>query len=317
MRCTSCEKLIENCVSALNGVHSIKVDFVEERAHVNYDPGITNIQTIKSEIEKIGYTCECEPGNECAENSENAAEKEEKKCSSYGCVKQGIVYGLVPHIGCIAFIVGSVLGVTVLTGLFKPLLWNPYFFHILFLLSFVFATISSVFYLRKNRLLSLKGAKRKWRYLSTMYGSTMGINLVLFMLIFPLLANISLSSPTGAVAGLSDGASTLSSLSLQVAIPCPGHAPLISQELKAIDGVSDIQFSFPNIFNVRYNSVKTSKQQILALEVFETYKATVLSESQSQQNSILGNSAPAGSGGGCCGGGGGCGSSGSRCGCGG
>lgn len=183
---------------------------------------------------------------------------------------QGITYGLIPHIGCIAFIIGSVLGVTVLMQFFKPLLMNPYFFHILVLISLIFATISSVLYLRKNGLLSSSGVKRKWRYLSVMYGSTIGVNLLLFLVIFPLLANAS----TG------DSGSIINSdslITLKVDIPCPGHATLISEELKSINGVTDIKFSYPNLFDVKYDSSKTSEKQILSLEVFKTYKATIKS----------------------------------------
>jgi len=202
------------------------------------------------------------------ENTEGIATNRSKQ----NTVRQGIIYGLVPHIGCISFIAASILGVTVAVNLFKPLLMNPWFFHILVLLSIIFATISSGVYLRKNGLLSASGTKRKLKYLSTMYGSTVGINLVLFMVIFPLLANVSLSSPTGAATGIND----LASMRLQVNIPCPGHAPLISEELKTISGVSDINFSFPNIFDVKYDSSRTTKQEILALDVFDTYKATVV-----------------------------------------
>jgi len=214
--------------------------------------------------------------NENKNCCENSKQKESKGFLS------GIAYGLVPHIGCIAFILASVFGVTAATELFKPLLMNPYFFYILVILSFTFATISSVFYLRKNGMLSSIGIKRKWKYLSTMYGSTIGINLLFFMIIFPLLANISTASQpiTANSLGL---VNSLSLIQLQVDIPCSGHASLITDELKKIDGVSGIQFSLPNVFNVTYDNSKTSKQQILELEVFKTYKATVLSESSNQQ----------------------------------
>ena len=113
-----------------------------------------------------------------------------------------------------------------------------------------------------------------------MYGSTIGINLVLFMIIFPLLANVSIASPTGEVVGIEGNDNTdYSSIKLKVKIPCPGHAPLISQELKTIDGVASIKFSFPNNFDVTYDSDKTSKQEILSLSVFKSYPAAVLEES--------------------------------------
>lgn len=190
----------------------------------------------------------------------------------------GIAYGLIPHIGCIAFILGSIFGVTVLMQFFKPLLMNRYFFHILILISLMFATISSVLYLKKQGLLTLQGAKRKWKYLSGMYGSTIAINLILFMLIFPLLANVSIASPTGATVGVPSSGNSLSLIKLQVDIPCPGHAPLISGELRSITGVEGIQYTFFNYFDVAYDSTKTSKQEMLSLEVFQEYPAIVIDE---------------------------------------
>ena len=77
----------------------------------------------------------------------------------------GLIYGLIPHTGCIAFIIFTILGVTTATALFKPLLLSPYFFYILIALSFIFATISALIYLKKCALLSLRGIKTKWKYL--------------------------------------------------------------------------------------------------------------------------------------------------------
>lgn len=191
----------------------------------------------------------------------------------------GLIYGLVPHTGCIAFIIFTILGVTALTKFFKPLLLNPYFFYILLALSFVFATISATIYLRRYKLLSLNGAKRKWKYLSVLYGTTVGVNLLLFMVIFPMAANIASATPTGA--SIAD----LSEITLQVKIPCPGHAPLITEELKTIDGVNSIKFRFPNYFDVKYTSTKTSQKEILSLEVFNTYPATRISGEEKIQAS--------------------------------
>ena len=61
----------------------------------------------------------------------------------------GLFYGLVPHTGCIAFIIFSILGVTTATALFKPLLMSRYFFYGLIIMSFLFATISAMIYLKK------------------------------------------------------------------------------------------------------------------------------------------------------------------------
>ncbi|MFH0832350.1 MAG: cation transporter [Candidatus Aenigmatarchaeota archaeon] len=262
MHCASCKQKIEEKISQLHGVDSINVDIAKEKAHIRFDSTQIDVAEIKAEIDNLGY----DTGSGKAKSS----------------VRQGIVYGLIPHIGCIAFIIGSVLGVTVLMEFFKPLLMNRWFFHALILLSLVFATLSSAWYLRKNGLLSLDGMKRKWKYLSAMYGSTIGINLVLFMLIFPLLANVSLSA-SGVYAIGAD------SIRLEVDIPCPGHAPLISSELKTIDGVTGVQFSFPNIFDVSYDSAKTDRQKMLSLDVFKEYPAKVLSESPSNQIIDSGN----------------------------
>jgi copper chaperone CopZ len=285
MHCKSCVSLIESKLNSLKGVDNARVSLVEENAYVSFDQKKTNLDEIKAEIESLGYKTDA--------HQTDTQNKNDTQSKSKSSIKQGIIYGLIPHIGCITFIVASVLGVTVATQLFKPLLLNPYFFYILIFLSFVFATVSAVFYFKRQGFISLskskegselsfstQGIKRKWKYLSTLYGTTIGINLLLFMIIFPLLANVSLASTTtGALAGVD--AKDLSLLKLQVAIPCPGHAPLITGELKTINGVADVQFSFPNNFDVKYDSTKATKQQILALDVFKTYKATVISESQS------------------------------------
>ncbi|MAE49259.1 hypothetical protein CMI48_00360 [Candidatus Pacearchaeota archaeon] len=227
----------------------------------------------------------CQPTNQ-NNNSKNPS-----------ALKQGILYGLIPHIGCIAFIVAAVLGATVLMQLFKPLLMNRYIFHYLILISAGFATLSSFFYLKKHNSLSIEGIKRKEGYLYTMYGTTIGINLILFFLIFPYTANI-----TGSVSALE--LTGLSTLAISVDIPCPGHAPLISREVKTIDGVQGSQFSFPNDFEVYYDPLETSEQEILSLEVFQEYPATRLSPEPSQPQQVP---TQAGSCSGGCGGAGSCG----------
>ena len=202
----------------------------------------------------------------------------------------GILYGLIPHTFCIAFIIFTILGVTTATALLKPLLLNRYFFYILIGLSIVFATISAIIYLKKQGILSFSGIKRKWKYLSILYGTTVGINLLLFMIIFPIAANlnsgVSLTAAISAAFGRGEELTLSESgslVTLQVNIPCPGHAPLIIGELKTISGVEAVKFKFPNSFDVGYNPEKTSKEQILSLDVFKTYKATITNEQQGQQ----------------------------------
>ncbi len=218
-------------------------------------------------------------------------------------ILSGIIYGLIPHTGCIAFIVLTILGVTTAASLFKPLLMNAYFFYILIGLSLVFAGISGSVYLKKRNMLSTTGVKQKWKYLSVLFGTTIGVNLLLFMVIFPITANMTMATPTGAA--IYTGSSNIT---LKVDIPCPGHAPLISEELKTINGVQSIKFRFPNNFDVQYDSSETSQNEILKLEVFNTYQAQVLKTSEIKEQPIATSS--------CCGS---CSAarSGSSCGCGG
>jgi len=305
MHCNSCVKLIESNIGSLKGVDKIKVSLVDNTAFIKFNPKEIGIEKIKSEIVSLGYSVDgIKPTVSPNMNTKNRT------------LLEGIAYGLVPHIGCIAFIVGSILGVTVLMEFFKPVLMNRYFFHALMALSISFATLASVLYLKRNSLFSFAGAKRKWQYLSTMYGSTIGINLVLFMLIFPLLANVTTVSATGDVVALANP-DDVSLLKISVDIPCPGHAPLISEELKSINGVMGIQFSFPNIFDVKYDSSLTSKSEMLSLDVFKEYPASVLEESSSPQEVTSFDDTPQSSGGSCCGSSGCSAGTGGGCGCGG
>lgn len=250
MHCKACVELIEFKVGQLNGVSYVKAHLAEDKAVVKFDPRKVGLAELKSEIDSLGYSTH-----------------HGKKCNN---LLQGITYGLLPHAGCIAFIIASILGVTVAMNFFRPLLMSPFIFHGLVLMSLVFATISSTMYLRKNGLLSWWGIQKKWKYLSLMYGSTIGINLFLFMVGFPLLANVNLAASEATASG------SASALLLQVDIPCPGHAPLISGDLRSISGVTDVRFSSPDRFDVRYDPARTSEKELLSLEVFKTYKATVL-----------------------------------------
>jgi hypothetical protein len=182
----------------------------------------------------------------------------------------GLLYGLLPHTFCIAFIIFSVIGATMATTIFKKILMVPYFFHLMIGFSFLFATLSAAIYLRRNTCCSVGGVKKHWRYLLLLYGTTIGINLLLFLVIFPLATNIKSKNPL-----VLSAQTKISSITLQVAIPCSGHAPLISQELQRIPGVVEVKFRLPNLFDIKFDQSKTSLEQILNLEVFRTYKAEV------------------------------------------
>jgi hypothetical protein len=217
--------------------------------------------------------------------NKNNQKKENKKNNKEKGFLNGLILGLIPHIGCIGFIIFSILGVATATAFFKPLLLNPYFFHVLVAISFVFATISAMIYLKKNGLLSFQGLKRKKGYLSILYGTTIGINLFLFMFIFPVVANIDSSSGLTAsmIRAFGSGdklqlSETSSLITLQVDIPCSGHAPLITEELKKISGIESVRFRFPNLFDVNYLSLETSQEQIISLEIFNIYKAVLVYE---------------------------------------
>jgi len=196
--------------------------------------------------------------------------KTEKKQSGF---LRGLCYGLTPHIFCIMFAVFTIIGSTALTTLLKPLLLNPYFFYFLIALSFVFATISAVFYLKRAGILSFEGAKRKWKYLTVLYGTTISVNLLFFMVIFPVVANF---NPGGNQLAAAIENTSLSSVSMEVAIPCSGHAPLIITELNKVNGVAGVKFKFPNLFQVTYDSSKASLADLVSPKVFQEYQATIL-----------------------------------------
>jgi len=182
----------------------------------------------------------------------------------------GLVYGLLPHSFCIAFIVLTVIGSTVLIGLVRGLFLIPYFFQFLVGLSLVLATFSAFIYLKRNGLCSFEGVKRKWRYLAILYGTTLLVNLLMFMVILPRVANIGSMNQARILS------QQTSNVFLAVDIPCPGHAPLIIDELKKTVGVNNVVFKSPNFFEVIFDPRKISPEQLLGVEIFKTYKAKII-----------------------------------------
>jgi hypothetical protein len=187
-----------------------------------------------------------------------------------------MIYGLVPHTFCILFIVFSIVGATAATSVLKGLFYLPYFIEIIIGLALVFATISALFYLKKNGLLSWPGIKFKWKYLLTMYTTTIAINILFFWVIFPAVANLDFSS----VQASGNAPQVVTSqnaafVTLEVAIPCPGHAPLIIGELRKVEGVTTARYQGPNFFQVTYDSTRVTVSQILGQPVFQSFKATV------------------------------------------
>ena len=55
MTCAACASRIERGLSKLDGIENVSVNFASEKAIVNYDTTKVKLETINSEIEKIGY----------------------------------------------------------------------------------------------------------------------------------------------------------------------------------------------------------------------------------------------------------------------
>jgi len=179
---------------------------------------------------------------------------------------KGIIYGLVPHTFCILFVVFSVIGAVSLTAIFKKVLLIPYFFEFLVALSFVMATISAIVYLKRNDCLCGQGIKKKWKYLTILYATTIFVNIFMFSYVFPALANM---NSNGFVSDKD------AIVSITVKIPCSGHASLIIDELKKDPGVKNVVFSMPNNFKIDYDPKQTNPEKISSMEIFKTYKCNI------------------------------------------
>lgn len=55
MHCNSCEKLIENKISALDGVKYVKANYSKNTVNIEFDESIINIEQIKANLNEIGY----------------------------------------------------------------------------------------------------------------------------------------------------------------------------------------------------------------------------------------------------------------------
>ncbi len=102
----------------------------------------------------------------------------------------GLLFGILPHTFCILFLLFSVIGATSGAIYFQKFFRIPHLFQFLILASFIFAALSATIYLKKLNALSLEGIKLKWRYLATLFTTTIAINLLLFYVILPSVANL-------------------------------------------------------------------------------------------------------------------------------
>lgn len=204
----------------------------------------------------------------CKINKSNESNRTHETNKSF---LSGIVYGILPHSFCIAFIVFTVIGSTVAVGFFRKFLLTPYFFEILIGLSFVLATISAVIYLRRKDGFSVRGIRENWGYLGILYGTTIAVNLLLFLVIFPAVTN------KGTIGNIRDVGDVKGNriVILAVKIPCSGHAPLVGEELKKTVGITDFRFSLPNVFLIKYNPSQITVEQILGLPIFGSFPAEV------------------------------------------
>ncbi len=189
--------------------------------------------------------------------------KNQKKRSGFW---PGLFSGLIPHAFCIAFLVLSLIGATSGTLLAKKFLLIPHFFLFLTIISFLFATLSAIFYLKKCHCLSTAGIRNRWKYLTTMYIATIAINLLMAYVVLPASANLAVQNNN------QKNASELLTTNIDVQLPCPGHSPLITSELEKVSGVENVAFKLPQNFQITYDPKETSPQEIAALEIFKTFK---------------------------------------------
>lgn len=198
-------------------------------------------------------------------NKKNCCDKDNSNKDLKKEIKSGILYSLIPHSFCIAIIVFSVAGAVGLTSFVKNIMVIPYFFTSLIIFSVIVASVSALFYLKKTGGLSLSGIKSKWKYLTTLYGTMLVVNALVFFVIFPITTNWSARKIT-------DEQIYSEKLSLRVDIPCSGHAPIVTYELEQDEGIGNIVFKNPNTFNIKYNPDVTSPEKIKSLEIFKTFK---------------------------------------------
>jgi hypothetical protein len=70
--------------------------------------------------------------------------------------------------------------------------------------------------------------------------------------------------------------SASSTVRLKVAIPGSDYASLVAEDLKKDNGIADVYWSPPNLFDIKYDSSRTSVGEILARDIFKRYNATVV-----------------------------------------
>lgn len=208
-------------------------------------------------------------------------EKQKNHCCAVGKEKKsrgvfsGIILGVLPHSFCIAFALFSIIGAVTASAFLKKFILIPNFFFFLVVVSLILATVSCVVYLKKGGCLCASGLRGKWRYIMTVYLGTILVNLLMFFVVLPALANVSFQKVAVENTGIQSQDSNLSELTIRVQIPCSGHASLIIDEIKKNCDVQSVRFSMPDVFHVEYDSKKMTPEKLASLEIFKTYKATI------------------------------------------
>lgn len=85
------------------------------------------------------------------------------------------------------------------------------------------------------------------------------------------------SQPVAQIKKIAGDITASSSVRLKVAIPGYDHASLVAEDVKNLYGVADVYWSPPDLFDVKYDSSKTSVEGILSRDIFKKYNASVVS----------------------------------------
>lgn len=187
------------------------------------------------------------------------------KCQHKSNFWSGIIYGIIPHTFCILFFILSIVGAASGAAIAKRFLLIPNFFLLLTVLSILSATLATIFYLKKNKCCTIAGLKNKAKYVSTLYAITIITNIFFIYIVMPALANNQNQE-------VPNNLTALSIATIEVQLPCPGHAPLITEEIKTIPGVKTVTFRMSRTFEIAYDPKATSIEEIKALTIFKTFK---------------------------------------------
>jgi len=203
---------------------------------------------------------------------------------------RGIIYAIIPHSFCVLFVALSVVGATFANQALRQFLMLPYFMPMIIGLSLLFASVSATFYLKRIDRLSIAGAIEKKKYLAILFSTTVIVNILFFNYVMPFIGGVrpvsnelvqaqvenkkSNSVPVNAFEETNPLARKVEEFNISVDLPCSGHAFLVTSDLEKLKGVESVDFYSSNKFKIKFDSSVVSKNQILAIDIFKTYKAT-------------------------------------------